>query len=351
MELIILGWDVCDLDMGHQLMDINHWSNKSNIWTERKLLQSKDVSLQLALTMVMGLLNPTANWPPLEQSAASAEYKSLAQRVRADYHGAGFKTPASQAFWLSWEGIHTRSLQLAGLIAYQLKISGFEDVPRADLLPLLVARSNSSSSQALQPTRLRIPLLENFSRDGIRAQPASWQAWYTSRVRDMIEHIEDEEWYGYYVYTLDNNSSTNVSILFRGNMLRSSSKDPAMEHVFFKLGHGGGGNSGKKNSNSSSATTTTTTAASQKLPLEARGGRDGVTAEFDFVGSMDCDTGILSLSKNYRGAHSWDYDGVMTPLGIVGEWGREGLGWDGYFWLWPRSWMVKNAVRKTFAYL
>lgn len=346
--------------MGQQLMAINHWSIKSNIWAERKLLQHKDISLQLAFTMALGLLNPTTNWSTLQQSGVSEEYRTLTQQVRADYRGAGFSTPSSQSFWLSWEGIHTRSLQLAGLIAYQLKISGLDDIPRADLLSLLIDPKNPLCSNAAtsdvknipQPTTLCIPLLENFSADGIRAQSTSWQAWYTSRVRDMVESIDDGEWYGYYVYTLDNNSGAGPYGV--SHDLRSSTKDPAMERVFFKLG--GETSTAKtlapsvRSFKSSNCSTATTASGGQKLPLVARGGRDGVTAEFDFVGTVGAHTGIVSMQKNYRGAHSWDYDGVMTPLGIVGEWGREGAQWDGYFWLWKRSWMAKDAVQRTFAY-
>ncbi|ROW17430.1 hypothetical protein VPNG_00619 [Cytospora leucostoma] len=322
--------DVCDVEMGRQLMAINAWMVKSRIWPEKKLLGNKQLNLQLALTMALGLMHPR-DWSNIP--AETPEYQSLAQRVRADFHGEDF-TSSNQSFWLSWEGLHTRSLQLAGLIAYILKVGGFDDTPRSDLLPLLrnaTSPSGSSSSSSAQPSRLRLPLLEKVRGDGIRVRSNSWQEWYASRVRDLVATIEDEEWYGYYVYTLMNTDNLNPI----------GSKDPAMENIHFKLG-GAGGAGSRSRSQSQSA---------QRVPLEAKGGMDGVTKEFDFVGTVALNTGLVTLKKNYIGAHYWDYEGVMTPLGIVGEWGKEGTGFNGYFWLWKRSWMDDGHGRgETYAY-
>lgn len=349
--LLVLGYsDVCDVDMGRQLMAINSWMVKSNIWSEKKLLANKQLSLQLAYTMAVGLMHP---WDWSGIPAETPEYHSLAQRVRADYHGEDF-TSSNQSFWLSWEGLHTRSLQLAGLIAYILKVGGFDDTPRSDLLPMLLGAS--ATPAARQPPRLRIPLLEKVGGDSdgdIRVRSNSWQEWYTSRVRDLVANIEDEEWYGYYVYTLVNTDNLNPI----------GSKDPAMENIHFRLGgrpQPAGVTSPSSSSTSSSSCSpspprSTAPVASpppppQRLSLEAKGGMDGITKEFDFVGSVALNTGLVTLKKNYIGAHYWDYEGVMTPLGIVGEWGKEGTGFNGYFWLWKRSWMVGDGRGETYAY-
>lgn len=326
-------------------MPINHWSVKSSIWAERRLLKHKDLSLQLAFSMALGLLHPTS-WKSSSSSSSSSppacaapdDYQSLARRVRADYHGAELATPSSQSFWLSWEGLHARSLQLAGLLAFVLRTCGFEDVPRSDLVPLLRGPTTSTSTPQQQ---LRLPLLENFNPGStadpaVRAHPGAWQEWYASRVRDLVSSVEDEEWYGYYVYTLESTDNRNPA----------GSSDPAMENVHFRLG--GGDSTLAK---TITTTTTTTTAAYKVLPLEARGCRDGITREFDLVGTVHAGTGVVGLRKSYWGAHCWDYDGVVTPLGIVGEWGREGTGYDGYFWLWKRSWMVGDAVQRNHAYI
>lgn len=332
--------------------------------------------------MVAGLLYPS-DWTTELQSTTSTAYRDLASRVRADFRGEEL-TSASQSFWLSWEGLQTRSLQLAGLIAYVLRISGFEDVPRSDLLPFLrpppspLSSSSSSSSssppQANDPengipgtttntpnpssgpiSRLKVPLLENFGDDGIRPQSNSWQEWYTSRVRDLVESIEDEEWYGYYVYTLD--STDNLNPL--------GSRDPAMENIYFKLGSSGAtttttgrressahvpSSPPPRTSNNNNTPPPPHPSPPKKLRLEAQGGKDGVTGEFDFFGTVANNTGHVTLRKTYKGAHYWDYEGVMTPVGIVGEWGREGTGYNGYFWLWKRSWMAGDAVQRTYAY-
>ncbi|KAJ4392091.1 hypothetical protein N0V93_005713 [Gnomoniopsis smithogilvyi] len=337
--LLVLGYsDICDLDLGRHLIVLNHWSVKSKLWTEKRLLKHKEVSLQLALAMVFGLINP-ADWVGVPPSPP--EFLKLAQRVRADYRGSDF-TFSSQSFYLSWVGLQTRSLQLAGLIAYTLKAGGLEDIPRSDLLPLLrgsILMSDRWTRHIPHPSinQQKMPLLENFSSTGIRTQPNSWQEWYTSRVRDLVNTIEDEEWYGYYVYTLGDNE----------NPTSGGAQDPAMEHIHFKLGSRPALPSSR--SQGSTATSPTTTHPS-KLPLEARAGKDGVMAEFDFVGSININTGTMDLRKSYRGAHYWDYEGIMTPLGIIGEWGREGTGFDGYFWLWKRSWMVNDAVQRTHGY-
>jgi hypothetical protein len=330
-------------------MVVNTWTMRANIWSEKKLLAQKQISLQLAFTMTMGLIHPW-NWSNIYSD--SPEYHNLARRVKADYHGEDF-TSSNQSFWLSWEGLHTRSLQLAGLMAYILKTSGLEDTPRSDLIPLLRDRTSPSSSQ------LKIPLLEKTkdgSHGGIMSQSNSWQEWYTSRVRDLVDKIDEEkdeggEWYGYYVYTLNSTDNRNPI----------GSKDPAMENIHFKLGRpppqtptaATATATAKKRSQSSSTTTATrTTAPPQKLPLEARDCQDGITRSFDLVGTISPLTGIISLRKNYVGAHSWDYEGVMTPLGIVGEWGKEETGYNGYFWLWRRGWMGGSDGRgqRTYAY-
>lgn len=321
-------------------MAINAWMVKSRIWSEKKLLGNKQLNLQLAFTMALGLMRPQ-DWSDIP--AEAPEYQNLAQRVRADFHGEDF-TSSNQSFWLSWEGLHTRSLQLAGLIAYILKVGGFDDTPRSDLLPFLRSSTtsppgSSSPGSSARPSRLRLPLLEKASGDGIRVRSSSWQEWYASRVRDLVGTIEDEEWYGYYVYTLTNTDNLNPI----------GSRDPAMENIHFKLGGGAGAGEGAGGARSRSQSRSHSSA--QRIPLEAKGGMDGITKEFDFVGTVALNTGLVTLKKNYIGAHYWDYEGVMTPLGIVGEWGKEGTGFNGYFWLWKRSWMHDGHGRgETYAY-
>lgn len=225
-------------------------------------------------------------------------------------------------------------------MAYVLKTGGLEDVPRSDLLPLLrdvppITRDHLKVDSFKPSPPTKVPLLENFSSTGIRAQPNTWLEWYTSRVRSLVNTIEDEEWYGYYVYTLGDNDNPSPG---------GAQQDPAMENIHFKLG------SGPPVPGSRSQASTATTMYPSKVSIEAHGGKDGVMAEFDFAGSINTSTGMINLRKSYRGAHHWDYEGIMTPLGIVGEWGREGTGFDGYFWLWKRSWMVDNAVQRTHGY-
>lgn len=329
-------------------MAINPWKTKANIWSEKKLLAQKQMSLQLAFTMALGLMHP---WDWSNIPAETPEYQSLAHRVRADYHSEDF-TSSNQSFWLSWEGLHTRSLQLAGLMAHILKVSGLEDTPRSDLIPLLrdtTSHSASTITPASSPRpQLKIPLLEKTkggSHGGITGQSNSWQEWYTSRVRDLVNTIDDDdndEWYGYYVYTLTSTDNLNPV----------GSKDPAMENIHFKLGRPPATTPSTATATAKKWSASSTPPAPQKLPLEARNCQDGITRSFDFVGTVAPATGIVSLRKNYLNAHSWEYEGVVTPLGILGEWGKEDTGFNGYFWLWRRSWMGggEGKGQRTYAY-
>lgn len=343
-------------------MTLNRWSVKADIWTESRLLKHKHLSLQLAFSMVIGLID-ASKWPNI--SVKAPEYQDLVKRVKADYRSLQF-TASSQSFWLSWEGLHTRSMQLAGLLAYILRSSGIEDVPRSDMLsffnvpaqrskvcpPLSLSRSPSPATLVPLPKspscapRTTIPLLENFSESGLRSQTDAWQKWYTERTRELVDSIEDGEWYGYYVYTLGDKDSTH-----------SMGKcDPAMENIHFKVGGSGSGKqaaSASMSGNSGSPTATWSGGAASsvsKVSLEARGCRDGVLAEFDFEGTAHAGTGVVEMCKSYHGAHSWDYEGVITPLGIIGEWGREGTGFSGYFWLWKRNWMADDLAHKSLVY-
>ena len=69
------------------------------------------------------------------------------------------------------------------------------------------------------------------------------------------------------------------------------------------------------------------------------GGRDHVNA-FTLEGKLDRASGKLYAQKIYPG-HTWHWGGVMTPFGMIGEWGNI-HGWEarrgGWFWLWKKAW-------------
>ena len=78
------------------------------------------------------------------------------------------------------------------------------------------------------------------------------------------------------------------------------------------------------------------------VELIAMDGRDGVGA-FSLVGTVSKSNGWVDLRKEYKnlagttgGSLSWNWYGVMTPFGIVCNWGAPG--WGGWVWLWKAKW-------------
>ena len=78
------------------------------------------------------------------------------------------------------------------------------------------------------------------------------------------------------------------------------------------------------------------------VELIAMDGRDGVGA-FSLVGTVSKSSGWVALRKEYRpmagttgGSLSWDWYGVVTPFGIVCNWGTSR--WGGWVWLWKANW-------------
>ncbi|KAI0261120.1 hypothetical protein BC834DRAFT_972907 [Gloeopeniophorella convolvens] len=82
----------------------------------------------------------------------------------------------------------------------------------------------------------------------------------------------------------------------------------------------------------------------QTTPPEAGGSRyisfqaagEDAVGRFTLVGTCDSRTGLVSAQKMYQGMHTWEWDGVVTPFGMVGRWGTKSYG--GWWWVWPREW-------------
>ena len=114
------------------------------------------------------------------------------------------------------------------------------------------------------------------------------------------DFLEDGEWTGYYAmsYGLDG------SVKF----------DPPMHSIRFVA-----------TANSDSPTT-----------LNLHGvGKDGI-GDFDLDGKLVPETGQVLLKKRYWVSITWDWACMMTPMGIVGTWGRSNYG--GWVWLWKTGW-------------
>lgn len=78
------------------------------------------------------------------------------------------------------------------------------------------------------------------------------------------------------------------------------------------------------------------------VELIAMDGRDGV-GTFSLVGTVSKSSGWVNLRKEYRtmagttgGSLSWNWYGVLTPFGIVCNWGTPN--WGGWVWLWKAKW-------------
>ena len=115
------------------------------------------------------------------------------------------------------------------------------------------------------------------------------------------DFLEDGEWTGFYSLS----SIRQDTIAF----------DPPMHGIQFVATPQGG--------------------SSRTLKLRATG-EDGIQA-FDLEGEIVSETGRITLEKRYLGGHpTWDWVCMMTPMGIVGSWGRNHFG--GWIWLWKVGW-------------
>ena len=71
-------------------------------------------------------------------------------------------------------------------------------------------------------------------------------------------------------------------------------------------------------------------------------GNDAVGA-FDLKGRLAPRTGEILLTKTYSGGSPvWDWVCMMTPVGIVGSWGRADYG--GWIWLWKPAWTAGRQL-------
>lgn len=120
------------------------------------------------------------------------------------------------------------------------------------------------------------------------------------------DFLEDGEWAGFY------------SVPYRrGN---SPSFDPPMHGIHFVV--------------------TANTNGQGTLNLQSTG-EDAVGA-FDLEGKLAPGTGHISMKKTYSGGSPvWDWVCIMTPVGIVGEWGGGGT-YGGGIWLWKTGWTTDH---------
>ena len=65
---------------------------------------------------------------------------------------------------------------------------------------------------------------------------------------------------------------------------------------------------------------------------------------FLLEGSADTHTGVVSAKKTYVGAHWWDWNGLITPFGMVGVWSLESGAYNRWWWIWPEEWSERSPA-------
>ena len=117
------------------------------------------------------------------------------------------------------------------------------------------------------------------------------------------DFLEDGEWVGYYS-------------AFSGRITKPPKFDPPMHRIRFSV-------------------TRHNTKPKETLILTGKG-VDRV-GPFHLRGTLSVGTGHLVMGKEYQNVDIyWDWRGILTPHGIVANWGhRNGGGW---VWLWKASW-------------
>ncbi len=163
----------------------------------------------------------------------------------------------------------------------------------------LIGNAHLVSQELPPPSPARMPLLSLLDL----SVPFSSRGLSRARYLPMMTapaFLEAGEWVGYYSYSLN---------------LDVARFDPPMKGIRFTvtrdpLSHPG------------------------TLGLSAPG-TDNV-GHFSLRGAID-QSGIVRIRKFYAAGFQWDWDGRMTPFGIVGAWGT-GRSKHGHFWLWKREW-------------
>ncbi|KAI1379657.1 hypothetical protein F4677DRAFT_442631 [Hypoxylon crocopeplum] len=131
-----------------------------------------------------------------------------------------------------------------------------------------------------------------------------WWSWYTTRVRDLAKRLDEGEWCGTYTYKLH----------LGGRV------DPPMERIRFRK----------------------TSTDGDSYSVEALDAIDGI-GTFTLRGEVNASdvACTVHLRKQYS-THQFDWEGLVTPLGICGGYysaGHRASRPLGYFWLWKREWV------------
>ena len=126
-----------------------------------------------------------------------------------------------------------------------------------------------------------------------------------------VDFLEDGEWAGFY----------SISYSPRRGRGESAYFDPPMHSIRFVA----------------------TAQSSDPTALSLQGTGEDAIGAFDLEGKIAPETGNISLRKTYSGGSPvWDWICIMTPMGIVGSWGRGEYG--GWIWLWKTGWTTNQHL-------
>ncbi|KAI1776482.1 hypothetical protein F4818DRAFT_350856 [Hypoxylon cercidicola] len=294
---------------------------------DAKVAALLDYPLQFAFSLAMSSLKrrqplKTHDLVGDPRSVFMSSTNQLLTVVRGNYDGREMGSDYDK-FQGSWIGKQTHALLLMTLISrniyHVLKATVPNRLPNPNKIEFLgpwyfVADKGKydehttwTEATSLRP---RFPLLTPnlIATQGAKGRyfypfaGDEWWSWYTTRARDLARRLDEGEWNGTYTYDLQ----------LGGRV------DAPMQGIQFRR----------------------TATKGDTYSVEALDGTDGVN-RFTLSGEVDASAGEcrVRFRKQYP-AVGYDWDGLVTPLGICGGYGfPENPRPSGYFWLWKREWM------------
>ncbi|KAF1814819.1 hypothetical protein P152DRAFT_233777 [Eremomyces bilateralis CBS 781.70] len=205
-------------------------------------------------------------------------------------------------------------IKLFRMLQSRLSRAGYVDATSAGLSP---EHSQLPSNLILPPSIDTIPLAQIYAdpENDKSALLSDCFGSFEASYRFAVSHLKtmatkqfmEDDWVGY--YSCCNAQDTPWDMTFDGPM------------------------QGIKFSTSSSP-------PNHRHDMTLRSNGYDVVGAFQLFGSLNTNTGYFHLIKRYEAQPVvWNWEGRLTPWGLVGVWGRHAPSqWGGLFWLWKSSW-------------
>lgn len=181
------------------------------------------------------------------------------------------------------------------------------ELPKNEELPI---RSMNDTYSLPLPFANRKDSISSAKHD----ECSDWNHWFHAHSRAMFESddlLTNGSWCGYYTYFRQSSLAGHV--------------DPPMKNIAFQI-------VGK-----------TLASSRSEVSLQAVDAYEG-SGRFKVSGTMSLvDRAVRFRARKVRAEQTWYWDCQLTPFGIVGFWGREGMYSDsddrqGTVWLWKEEW-------------